>query len=53
MLWDRLTWSIKDNSIQKKLLQEKDLTFQQALVIAQQSEAADQNLRDIKASSRS
>ena len=24
MLWDRLTWSIKDNSIQKKLLQEKD-----------------------------
>ena len=27
-LRDRLVWSIRDDSIQKKLLQERDLTFQ-------------------------
>ena len=40
-------------SIQKKLLQEKDLTFQRALSIAQESEAADRNLREMKAPKRS
>ena len=49
MLRDRLVWGIKDDSIQKKLLQEKDLTFQRALAIAQGSEAADRNLREMKA----
>ena len=42
MLQDRLVWA----SIQKKLLQEKDLTLGRALKIAQGSEAADQNLRN-------
>ena len=49
ILWDRLVWGSKNDSIQKKLLQEKDLTFQRALVITQRSEVADQNLRDMKA----
>ena len=48
MLRDRLVWGIKDDSIQKKLLQEKNLTFQRALAIAQGSEAADRNLREMK-----
>ena len=49
MLRDRLVWGIKGDSIQKKLFQEKDLTFQRALAIAQGSEAADRNLREMKA----
>ena len=49
MLLDRLVWGIRDDSIQKKLLQEKELTFQRALAIAQGSEAADRNLREMKA----
>ena len=44
MLQDWLLWGIKDDSIQKKLLQ-----TQRALAIAQRSEAADQNLREMKA----
>ena len=52
---DRLVWGIKDNSIQKTLLQEKDLTFQRALAIAQGSltEATDRNLREMKAPKQS
>ena len=49
MLRDRLVWGIRDDIIQKKLLQEKELTFQRALAIAQGSEAADRNLREMKA----
>ena len=49
MLRDRLVWGIRDDSIQKKLLQEKELTFQRALAIAQGSEPADRNLREMKA----
>ena len=49
MFRDQLVWGIRDDSIQKKLLQEKELTFQRALPIAQGSEAADRNLREMKA----
>ena len=49
MLQDQLVWGIRNDSIQKKLLQEKDLTFKQAQAIAQGSEAADRNLRGMKA----
>ena len=54
VLWTRYSGTdsygaVKNDSIQKKLLQEKDLTFQRALVITQRSEVADQNLRDMKA----
>ena len=53
MLQDRLVWAIKDDSIRKKLLQEKNLTLsQRALAIAKGSEAADRNLREMKAPKR-
>ena len=49
MIRDRLVCGINDESIQKRLLAERDLTYQCALTIAQGSEAADKNLRELKA----
>ena len=50
MLRDRLVHSVNDDSIRRKLLQEKDadLTFKRALSIALGAETADHNLREMK-----
>ncbi len=45
MLRDRLVWGINDDSIQKKLLQESDLTYQRAVTLAQGAETAEENLK--------
>ena len=49
MLRDRLVWGIGDESIQRKLLQEKDLTLQQAVTLAQGSETAARNVKEMNA----
>ena len=49
MLWDRLVWGINEESIQKKLLQEKDLTLQKALTLAQGFETATKNVKEMNA----
>lgn len=48
MIRDRLACGINDSSIQKKLLTERELTLQQALTIAEGSEAADRDLKEMK-----
>ena len=47
MLRDRLVWGVKNASIQKKLLGESDLTLDRAIQIAQSTETAEQNLREM------
>ncbi len=47
MLRDRLVWGVKDPSIQKKLLSEPDLTLIRAIQIAQSTETAEKNLREM------
>ncbi len=47
MLRDRLVWGVKDPSIQKKLLSEPDLTLVRAMQIAQSTETAEKNLREM------
>ena len=49
MIRDRLARGINDSSTQKKLLTERDLTLQWALAIAEGSEAADRDLKEMKA----
>ena len=49
MLRDRLTCGINDQTIQQKMLVEKDLTFKRALEIAEGTQAADQNCREMRA----
>ena len=51
MLRDRLVCGVNDESIQKKLLVEKNLTFARALLLAQGTEEAAKNLREMKAPS--
>ena len=45
----RLVWGINEESIQMKLLQEKDLTLQKALTLAQGSETATKNVKEMNA----
>lgn len=49
MLRDRLVWGINDESIQRKLLQEEDLTLKKALTLAQGSETAAKNVKEMNA----
>ena len=49
MIRDRLVRGIGDEAIQRKLLAEPDLTFERALAVAQGTEAAVQNLKEMKA----
>ena len=46
-LRDRLVWGVKDTYIQKKLLAERELTLATAIQIAQGSETAEKNLREM------
>ena len=48
MLWDRLMHGINDERIREKLLQEKDLTYEKAISIAQGLETASHNLKEMK-----
>ena len=48
MLRDRLVCGCKDKRLQCKLLAEKDLTFQQALTIAKETEAVEKEARDLQ-----
>ena len=48
MLCDRLVCSINDEHTQKKLLAETALTYEKALTIAQGSETATRNLREMR-----
>ena len=48
MLRDRIVCGINNEAIQKKLLAEKDLTYERAIAIAQGSEQADRNMREIR-----
>ena len=47
MLRDRLVCGINDSRLQRRLLAEKDLTFQTAMDIAQAMEAADRSAKDL------
>ena len=47
MLRDRLVWGMRDAGIQKKLLSEPDLTLDRAIRIAQSTETAEQNLKEM------
>ena len=47
MLRDRLVCGIKDSQVQRRLLSETDLTFQKAFELAQASEVAEKNARDL------
>lgn len=49
MLRDRIVYGINDEIIQKKLLQETDLTYARAIALAQGFETADKNLKEIHA----
>ena len=53
MLRDRLVCGVRDSVIQKRLLQEADLTFQKAFEMAQGIEAATKNAKDILEASTS
>ena len=48
MLHDRLVWGVKDTTIQKKLLAETDLTLDKAIQLAQSSETAEKNLKEME-----
>lgn len=48
MLRDRLVCGINHEAIQKKLLAERELTYERAIAVAQGSEQADRNMREIK-----
>ncbi len=48
MLRDRLVCGVNNEAIQRKLLAERDLTYERALAIAQGSEEADKNLRETR-----
>ena len=52
MIRDRLVVGVNCESIQKRLLAEKDLTYKRALAIAQGSEEADRNLWEMRAPKR-
>ena len=47
MLTDRMVYGINDEVIQKKLLQETDLTYARAISLAQGFETASKNLKEI------
>ena len=47
MLRDRLVWGVKDTTIQKKLLGESELTLDRAIQLAQSTETAEQNVREM------
>ena len=49
MLRDRLVWGIDDAKVQHRLLAEGSLTFAKALEIAQASELASRDLKDLQA----
>ena len=48
MLRDCLVYGYKDKQLQCTLLVEKDLTFQQALIIAKATEAAAKETQDLQ-----
>ena len=48
MLWDRLVCGCRDRHLQCKLLAEKDLTFDQALTIANAFETAKKETKDLQ-----
>ncbi len=48
MIRDRLVCGVNNEAIQRKLLAERDLTYERALAIAQGSEGADKNLREMR-----
>ena len=48
MLRDRIVWGINDESIQKKLLQETDLTYAKAVSVAKGFETATKNLNEMQ-----
>ena len=50
MLRDRIVCGINDSRIQRRLLAERDLTFDKALDTAQAMEAAEKNVKDLKGS---
>ena len=50
MLRNRLVWGIDDSKIQQRLLDESFLTFGKALEIAQASELATRDLKDLQSS---
>ena len=49
MLRDRLACGTNDQTIQRKMLVEKDLTFKRALEVTEGTLAADQNYREMRA----
>ena len=51
MLRDRLVCGVNQSGIQKRLLAEKDLTFDEALDIAKALEAAEKDTQDLKSDS--
>ena len=53
MLRDRLVCGVRHEGIQKRLLAEKDLTYDKALQLAQAIESAERDTRDIKRSATS
>ncbi len=48
MLRDRIVCGVNNEAIQRKLLAERDLTYDRAIAIAQGSELADRNMREIR-----
>ncbi len=48
MLRDRIVCGVNNEAIQRKLLAERDLTYDRAFAIAQGSELADRNMREIR-----
>ena len=48
MIRDRLVCGINDDSIQRRLLAEQDLTYKKAVELAQSLEMAVQNMKDLK-----
>ena len=53
MLRDRIVCGISDRTVQRRLLQQHDLTFDKALEIALASEAADKDSKRLNLSSAS
>ena len=48
MLWDRLVCGINDDSIQKRLLAESNLTYKKAVELTRGLETADMNVKLLK-----